>query len=113
VAHVLEELGDGARRLVARPRCASAPPATVLLFLMAMGPSVLCHTDAMRTTLEIDDELLASLLARHPGASKREAVERAIAEYLANDAAARTRALAGHVEIEDISGELRRADRRS
>jgi len=65
----------------------------------------------MRTTLDIDDELLTSLLARHPGASKREAVERAIAEYLASDAAARTRALAGHVEIEDLSAELRRADR--
>jgi len=73
----------------------------------------LWHTDAMRTTLEIDDELLASLLARHPGASKREAVERAIAGYLATDAAARTRALAGNVEIEDVSAELRRADRRS
>lgn len=67
----------------------------------------------MRTTLEIDDELLRSLLARHPGASKREAVERAIAAYLANDAVARTRALAGHVEIEDVSAELRRADRRT
>jgi Arc/MetJ family transcription regulator len=66
----------------------------------------------MRTTLDIDDELLKSLLARHPGRSKREAVERAITEYLASDAAARTRALAGRVEIEDVSGELRRRDRR-
>lgn len=67
----------------------------------------------MRTTLEIDDELLKSLLARHPGASKREAVERAIAAYLSNDAVARTRALAGHVEIEDVSAEFRRTDRRT
>jgi hypothetical protein len=67
----------------------------------------------MRTTLDIDDELLVSLLARHPGASKREAVERAISEYLANDAAARTRALAGRLEIEDVSRDLRRADRRA
>lgn len=65
----------------------------------------------MRTTLEIDDELLRGLLARHPGVSKREAVERAIAEYLANDAASRTRGLAGHVEIEDLSAMMRRADR--
>jgi Arc/MetJ family transcription regulator len=67
----------------------------------------------MRTTLEIDDELLRSLLARHPGVSKREAVERAIAAYLGSDAVARARALAGHVEIEDVSAELRRTDRRT
>lgn len=64
----------------------------------------------MRTTLHIDDELLKSLLARHPGASKREAVERAIAEHLASDATARTRALAGRLEIDDVSAEMRRAD---
>lgn len=67
----------------------------------------------MRTTLDIDDELLKALLARHPGASKREAVERAIAEYLSKDAASRTRALVGRVEIEDVSEDLRRADRRT
>lgn len=67
----------------------------------------------MRTTLEIDDELLRNLLARHPGVSKREAVERAISAYLASDAVARTRAMAGRVEIEDVSAELRRADRRT
>ena len=71
----------------------------------------LCHTDAIRTTLDIDDELLRALLARHPGASKREAVERAIADYLSRDAAARARSLAGHLEIEDLTPELRRADR--
>ena len=32
------------------------------------------NIDAMRTTLDIDDELLKALLARHPGSSKREAV---------------------------------------
>jgi Arc/MetJ family transcription regulator len=67
----------------------------------------------MRTTLDIDDELLRALMARHPGASKREAVERAIAEYLSKDAAARSRALAGHIRVEDASSELRRADRRT
>jgi Arc/MetJ family transcription regulator len=65
----------------------------------------------MRTTLDIDDELLRALMARHPGASKREVVEKAIAEYLSNDAAARTRALAGHIDLEDASSELRRVDR--
>ncbi len=65
----------------------------------------------MRTTLDIDDDLLRTLLARHPGTSKREAVERAIAEYLSKDAAGRTRALAGRLEIEDASTALRAADR--
>jgi len=74
---------------------------------------LLCHTDAMRTTLDIDDELLHALLARHPGATKREAVERAIAEYLAKDAAARTKALRGRVRIEDVSADLRSVDRRT
>jgi hypothetical protein len=67
----------------------------------------------MRTTLDIDDDLLRALLARHPGASKREAVERAIADYLSKDAAARTRGLRGRIEIEDVSEDLRRVDRRT
>jgi Arc/MetJ family transcription regulator len=66
---------------------------------------------AMRTTLELDDALMDALLARNPGASKREAVERAIRAYLAADAADRLRALRGRLEIEDLSAELRR-DRR-
>lgn len=74
---------------------------------------LLCHTDAMRTTLDIDDDLLRALLARHPGATKREAVERAIAEYLTKDAAARTKALRGRIRIEDVSPELRSLDRRT
>jgi Arc/MetJ family transcription regulator len=67
----------------------------------------------MRTTLDIDDDLLHALMARHPGASKREAVERAIADYLSKDAAARTKALRGRIRIEDISAELRSVDRRT
>jgi hypothetical protein len=67
----------------------------------------------MRTTLDIDDDLLHALLARHPGATKREAVERAIADYLSKDAAARTKALRGRIRIEDISAELRSIDRRT
>jgi hypothetical protein len=67
----------------------------------------------MRTTLDIDDELLLALLARHPGASKREAVERAIAEYLSKDASSRARARRGKLDIEDLSGETRGADRRT
>jgi hypothetical protein len=67
----------------------------------------------MRTTLDIEDHLLEALLARHPGVSKREAVERAIAGYLSKDAAARTMALRGSIDIEDASANLRQADRRT
>lgn len=74
---------------------------------------LLCHHGAMRTTLDIDDDLLRALLARHPGVTKREAVERAISEYLSKDAAARTKALRGRVRIEDVSAELRSMDRRT
>lgn len=80
---------------------------------MCTPHDVLCHIDGMRTTLDIDDDLLRALLARHPGASKREAVERAISEYLAKDAASRTRELRGKVEVEDVSSGLRRVDRRT
>ena len=66
----------------------------------------------MRTTLDIDDDLFAALLARHPGVTKREAVERAIRDYLARDTLARIRALVGRIEIEDVSHELRSIDRR-
>jgi len=65
----------------------------------------------MRTTLDIDDNLMLSLLARHPGVSKKEAVEQAIRSYLEHDSVARIRALAGTIEIEDASAELRRVDR--
>jgi hypothetical protein len=62
----------------------------------------------MRTTLDLDDALFEALLARHPGATKTEAVERAIREYLTNDAVRRLRELRGNVEVEDLSQELRR-----
>ncbi len=65
----------------------------------------------MRTTLELDDVLMAALLDRHPGVSKKEAVERAIREYLSNDAVERLRVLRGALEIEDVSEQLRSIDR--
>ena len=68
----------------------------------------MCH---MRTTLDLSDALMDALLARHPGASKREAVETAIRAYLAADASERIRALRGRLAVEDLSAELRR-DRR-
>ncbi len=64
----------------------------------------------MRTTLDIDDELMRALMDRHPGASKREAVENAIREFLRSDAVARLRALAGKVEVDDTYREMRKAD---
>lgn len=67
----------------------------------------------MRTTLDLDDALLDALLSRMPGVSKTEAIERALRGYLAEDAASRLRAIAGAVEIEDVSGDLRRRDRRA
>jgi Arc/MetJ family transcription regulator len=65
----------------------------------------------MRTTLDIDDDLIDSLLARHPGLSKTEAIEEAIRVYLRESAIERLRERAGTYVIEDVSGELRRADR--
>ncbi|MBA3852636.1 MAG: type II toxin-antitoxin system VapB family antitoxin [Chloroflexi bacterium] len=62
----------------------------------------------MRTTLDLDDALMDALLARHPGASKRAAVENALRLYLALDAVERIRSLRGKLDIEDLSAELRR-----
>jgi Arc/MetJ family transcription regulator len=62
----------------------------------------------MRTTLDLDDVLMDALLARNPGATKREAVEAAIRAYLAADAVDRIKALRGNIAVDDISRELRR-----
>lgn len=67
----------------------------------------------MRTTLDLDDALVEALMARHPGVSKTEAIETAVRGYLSGDSTARLRALAGGVEIEDVSKELRGRDRAS
>ena len=65
----------------------------------------------VRTTLELDDVLLASLMARLPGASKTEAIQRAVRFYLTHDTVDQLRQLAGTMEIEDLSQHLRRTDR--
>jgi hypothetical protein len=70
-----------------------------------------CQTDAIRTTLDIDDDLMTTLLDRLPGCSKTDAIEHAIERFLADDAVARLRGLAGTMEIEDVSHELRKLDR--
>lgn len=66
----------------------------------------------MRTTLELDDRLMESLMARHPSESKTKAVEAAIEDHLRRGAVDWLLANAGEIEIEDASKELRAVDRR-
>lgn len=72
---------------------------------------MLCHTDAIRTTLDIDDALLEALLERLPGRSKTEAIQHAVASYLGDAAIDTLRRQAGRMSIEDVSASLRRVDR--
>ncbi|MEO7197256.1 MAG: type II toxin-antitoxin system VapB family antitoxin [Solirubrobacterales bacterium] len=67
----------------------------------------------MRTTLDIDDQLLQALLARLPQASKTEAIETAISSFVGRDAVRNLAEMAGTVEIEDLSQALRENDRRT
>ena len=69
---------------------------------------IICH---MRTTLDLSDDIIEALKARHPELSKTEAIELAIRQYLTRSAAERLRELAGTFEIADVSGDLRAADR--
>jgi hypothetical protein len=55
--------------------------------------------------------LITTLLARLPGRSKTDAIEYAIEAFLASDSVGRLKALAGTMDIEDLSQELRRLDR--
>lgn len=50
-------------------------------------------------------------MARHPGKSKTEAIEMALRAYLAEESAKWLMEMAGKLDIEDVSGELRRIDR--
>jgi hypothetical protein len=65
----------------------------------------------MRATLDLDDRLVESLVARHPGVPRTEAIERALRAYLESDSVDRLLALAGTFDIVDLSEELREADR--
>jgi hypothetical protein len=67
----------------------------------------ICHPHAIRTTLDINNELITTLLARLPGRSKTDAIE----AFLANDSVERLKQLAGTMNVEDVSQELRRLDR--
>lgn len=56
---------------------------------------------------------MRTLLARLPGRSKTEAVETAIGSFLSAAAVDRLKALAGTLEIDDASRDLRHVDRTS
>lgn len=66
----------------------------------------------MRTTLELDDELMRSLLARHPGESKTKAVEAAITDHVRRGAVDWLLENAGSIEVDDVSVAMRAVDRR-
>lgn len=72
---------------------------------------IVWHTKCVRTTLELDDVLVASLMARLPGVSKTDAIQQAVRFYLTQDAVDQLRQLAGKVEIEDVSQHVRATDR--
>lgn len=55
----------------------------------------------MRTTLELDDDLMAALMARSQGQSKTKAVESAITDYLSRGASRGIRELRGKIEFKD------------
>lgn len=65
----------------------------------------------IRTTLDIDDDLMRILLGRLPGRSTTDAIEHAIRAFLADDAVDHFKSLAGTLKIEDLSHELRSLDR--
>ncbi len=64
----------------------------------------------MRTTVDIDDDLLAALLERYPGRSRTEAIEAALRAHLADDTVSRLRRLAGTLDIDDVSATTRAHD---
>jgi hypothetical protein len=72
----------------------------------------ICHIYGMRTTLDLDDDLMEALMARHPELSKTKAVEAAIEDHLRRGAVDWLLANAGKIEIEDVSKEMRAIDRR-
>jgi hypothetical protein len=78
----------------------------------AVGSRSLCHTYGIRTTLDINDRLMESLMARHPGVSKTKAVEAAIEDHVRRRAVDDLLKMRGNLDIEDVSKEMRAIDRR-
>jgi Arc/MetJ family transcription regulator len=66
----------------------------------------------MRTTLDLDDDLMEALMARHPELSKTKAVEAAIEDHVRRGAVDWLLEMRGKIEIEDVSKEMRAIDRR-
>lgn len=75
--------------------------------------NILCiwHIYAMRTTLDLEDDLMEALMARHPEMTKTKAVETAIEDHVRRGAVDWLLANAGSIEIEDVSKEMRAIDR--
>jgi Arc/MetJ family transcription regulator len=71
---------------------------------------IICHTHPVRTTLDIDDDLMEALMRRLPGKSKTEAIEEAITEFVRADAVRQLQEMAGTVEFDDAALD-READR--
>jgi hypothetical protein len=78
----------------------------------ALAISSLCHNYGMRTTLDLDDRLMESLMAQHPGLSKTKAVETAIEDHVHRRAVDWLLKMRGKLDIEDVSQEMRSIDRR-
>lgn len=72
----------------------------------------ICHNYGMRTTLDLSDRLMETLLARHPGVSKTKAVEAAIEDHVRRRAVDELLKMRGKLDIEDVSKEMRAIDRR-
>ncbi len=66
----------------------------------------------MRTTLDLDDDLMEALMARHPEMNKTKAVEAAIEDHVRRGAIDWLLSMRGKIEIEDVSKEMRAIDRR-
>jgi hypothetical protein len=79
--------------------------------VLAVRPHI-CHTYGIRTTLDINDRLMESLMARHPDKSKTKAVEAAIEDHVRRKAVDELLKMRGKLEIEDVSKEMRALDRR-
>lgn len=71
----------------------------------------ICHIYAMRTTLDLDDDLMEALMARHPEMTKTKAVETAIEHHVRREAVDWLLKMRGKIEIEDVSREMRAIDR--
>lgn len=71
-----------------------------------------CHTYGIRTTLDINDRLMESLMSRYPGKSKTKAVEAAIEDHVRRRAVDGLLGMRGKLDIEDVSREMRAIDRR-